>query len=48
VESAGLPIVEARGENGTGLPAGYRIRIPKIPVSSDTGYEYFFVRVGYG
>jgi hypothetical protein len=41
-----VPLV--RGENGTGLPGGYRIRILEIPVFSGTGYGYFFKRVGYG
>jgi transposase InsO family protein len=27
-----------RGENGTGLPGGYRIRVLKIPGFSDTRY----------
>jgi hypothetical protein len=27
-----------RGENGTGLPGGYRIRVLKIPGFSGTGY----------
>jgi hypothetical protein len=30
--------LEARGENGTGLPGGYRIRVLKIPGFSGTGY----------
>jgi hypothetical protein len=41
-------VIKARDENGTGLPVGYRIRILKLPIFSDTGYRYFFRRVGYG
>jgi hypothetical protein len=40
--------VEPRGENGTGLPGRYRIRVLKIPDFSGTGYGYFCIRVGYG
>jgi hypothetical protein len=29
---------ESRGENGTRLPGGYRIRVLKIPSFSGTGY----------
>jgi hypothetical protein len=37
----GTRVLIFRDENGTGLPAGYRIRILKLPVFSDTGYGYF-------
>jgi hypothetical protein len=34
-----LSCVATRGENGTGLPGGYRIRVLKIPGFSGTGYR---------
>jgi hypothetical protein len=37
-----------RGENGSGIPVGYQIRIVQIPVFSDTDSSIFYIRDVYG
>jgi hypothetical protein len=40
--------VGSRGENGSGIPAGYRIWIVQIPVFSDTDSNIFIFRTDTG